>query len=313
MPKRDLLSLGALSPEEIEWLLHRAQQYKNGPLPSPKKGSFRSLEGRSVGLLFEKSSTRTRVSFEVAVFRLGGHPIFLSFDDIQIKRGETIADTARVLSGYLDALVIRTYEQEKLEEWARFATIPIINGLTDLHHPCQILSDLFTVTEKRGKLKGLKLVYIGDGNNIAHSIMEGGAKMGMQVVIASPKKFMPDPEVVRQAQGTAKKSGGTVSILTDPLKAAEGADVLYTDVWVSMGKEGEKRKRAREFKPYQINQKLVERAKSDVLVMHCLPAHRGEEITADVMEGPHSVIFSQADNRLPMQQAILERWVGQNE
>lgn len=313
MPKRDLLSLGALSAEEIEWLLHRAQQYKNGPLSSSKRGSFRSLEGRSVGLLFEKSSTRTRVSFEVAVFRLGGHPIFLSFDDIQIKRGETIADTARVLSGYLDALVIRTYEQEKLDEWARAATIPILNGLTDLHHPCQILCDLFTVTEKRGKLKGLKLVYIGDGNNIAHSIMEGGAKMGMQVVIAAPKKFMPDPEVVRQATAAAKKSGGAISILTDPLKAAEGADVLYTDVWVSMGKEGEKRKRARQFKPYQINQKLVERAKSDVLVMHCLPAHRGEEITAEVMEGPHSVIFAQADNRLPMQQAILEKWVGQNE
>jgi len=313
MSKRDLLSLGALSAEEIEWLLHRAQQYKNGPLSSSKRGSFRSLEGRSVGLLFEKSSTRTRVSFEVAVFRLGGHPIFLSFDDIQIKRGETIADTARVLSGYLDALVIRTYEQEKLEEWARSATIPILNGLTDLHHPCQILCDLFTVTEKRGKLKGLKLVYIGDGNNIAHSIMEGGAKMGMQVVIASPKKFMPDPEVVRQATAAAKKSGGTITILTDPLKAAEGADVLYTDVWVSMGKEGEKRKRARQFKPYQINQKLVERAKSDVLVMHCLPAHRGEEITAEVMEGPHSIIFNQADNRLPMQQAILEKWVGQNE
>ncbi|HZR47419.1 MAG TPA: ornithine carbamoyltransferase [Candidatus Manganitrophaceae bacterium] len=313
MSKRDLLSLGALSAEEIEWLLHRAQQYKNGPLSSSKRGSFRSLEGRSVGLLFEKSSTRTRVSFEVAVFRLGGHPIFLSFDDIQIKRGETIADTARVLSGYLDALVIRTYEQEKLEEWARSATIPILNGLTDLHHPCQILCDLFTVTEKRGKLKGLKLVYIGDGNNIAHSIMEGGAKMGMQVVIASPKKFMPDPEVVRQATAAAKKSGGTITILTDPLKAAEGADVLYTDVWVSMGKEGEKRKRARQFKPYQINQKLVERAKSDVLVMHCLPAHRGEEITAEVMEGPNSIIFAQADNRLPMQQAILEKWVGQNE
>ena len=311
--RRDLLSLGALSAEEMEWLLHRAQQYKNGPVPSPsKKGAFRSLEGRSVGLLFEKSSTRTRVSFEVAISRLGGHPIFLSFDDIQIKRGETISDTARVLSGYLDALVIRTYEQEKLEEWARSATIPIINGLTDLHHPCQILSDLFSITEKRGKLKGLKLVYIGDGNNIAHSIMEGGAKMGMQIVIASPKGFMPNEEIVRQAQAAAKKSGGAVSILIDPLKAAEGADILYTDVWVSMGKEGEKKNRAKQFKPYQINQALVERAKSDVLVMHCLPAHRGEEITADVMEGPHSIIFVQADNRLPMQQAILERWVGKN-
>lgn len=303
-PERDLLSLASLSNEEIEWLLNRAHGYKNG------KTTGRPLEGRSIGLLFEKSSTRTRVSFEVAVFRMGGHPIFLSFDDIQIKRGETIADTARVLSGYLDGLVIRTYEQEKIEEWSRHATVPVINGLTDLHHPCQILSDLLTITEKRGKLSGLKLAYIGDGNNIAHSLMEGGAKVGMVVAVASPKSFMPDPEVVRRAQEIAKKSGGGVSVGNDPVKAAEGADILYTDVWVSMGKESEKRIRARQFMPYQINLKLLSLAKPDALVMHCLPAHRGEEITAEVMEGPHSVIFEQADNRLPMQQAILERWIG---
>ncbi|MCG3111346.1 MAG: ornithine carbamoyltransferase [Candidatus Manganitrophus sp. SB1] len=307
MPKRDLLSLASLSVEQIEWLLRRAQYYKNRSRAS--KESL-PLVGRSVGLLFEKSSTRTRVSFEVAVTRLGGHPIFLSFDDIQIKRGETIGDTARVLSGYLDGLVIRTYEQEKLEDWARNASIPVINGLTDLHHPCQILSDLLTILEKRGKLKGLKLAYIGDGNNIAHSLMEGGAKVGMKVVIACPKKFLPHRNIVKETEEVARKNGGNVEVIHDPVKAAEGADILYTDVWVSMGQEKEKQARVRTFKPYQINQKLVAQAKPDVLVMHCLPAHRGEEITAEVMEGPHSVIFDQADNRLPMQEAILERWVG---
>lgn len=311
MPKRDLLSLAALSAEEIEWLLHRAQQYKNSPRLSPsKRGSLRSLEGRSVALLFEKSSTRTRVSFEVAISRMGGHPTFLSFDDIQIKRGETIADTARVLSGYLDGLIIRTYEQERLEEWGRHATIPVINGLTDLHHPCQILSDLFTIYEKRGKLRELKLAYIGDGNNIAHSLMEGGAKVGMRVAVASPKGFAPDPKIVRAAKEIARKSGGGIEIVNDPIEAAKGADILYTDVWVSMGQEEEKQKRAKQFKPYQINQRLIERARPDVLVMHCLPAHRGEEITAEVFEGPHSVIFEQADNRLPTQQAILEWLLG---
>lgn len=308
MPKRDLLSLAPLSVEEIEWLLRRAQYYKNRFHASEES---LPLAGRSIGLLFEKSSTRTRVSFEVAVTRLGGHPIFLSFDDIQIKRGETIGDTARVLSGYLDGLVIRTYEQEKLEDWARNASIPIINGLTDLHHPCQILSDLLTILEKRGKLKGLKLAYIGDGNNIAHSLMEGGAKVGMTVVIACPKKFTPDGNIVKQAQKVAAKSGGKIEVIHDPMKAAAGADILYTDVWVSMGQEKEKKARVKQFKPYQLNQKLLAQAQPDVLVMHCLPAHRGEEITAEVMEGPHSVIFDQADNRLPMQEAILERWVGE--
>lgn len=308
MPKRDLLSLAPLSVEEIEWLLRRAQYYKNRFHASEES---LPLAGRSIGLLFEKSSTRTRVSFEVAVTRLGGHPIFLSFDDIQIKRGETIGDTARVLSGYLDGLVIRTYEQEKLEDWARNASIPIINGLTDLHHPCQILSDLLTILEKRGKLKGLKLAYIGDGNNIAHSLMEGGAKVGMTVVIACPKKFTPDGDIVKQAQKVAAKSGGKIEVIHDPMKAAAGADILYTDVWVSMGQEKEKKARVKQFKPYQLNQKLLAQAQPDVLVMHCLPAHRGEEITAEVMEGPHSVIFDQADNRLPMQEAILERWVGE--
>jgi len=302
MPKSDLLHLADLSAPDIEGLIHRAAIYKKGSAERP-------LAGRSVGLLFEKSSTRTRVSFEVAIWRLGGLPIFLSFDDIQIKRGETIADTARVLSSYLDALVVRTYEQSKVEEWAAHADIPVINGLTDWHHPCQILADLFTIWEKRGHLQGLKLVYIGDGNNIAHSLIEGGAKVGMEIVIAAPEGFQPDPAIVKQGERMAEASGGRVSVETDAHQAVQGADVLYTDVWVSMGQEAERAERLQTLAPYQINQKLVDGAKDNVLVMHCLPAHREEEITAEVMEGRHSIIFAQSANRLPMQQAILEKWV----
>ncbi|HIE64677.1 MAG: ornithine carbamoyltransferase [Nitrospira sp.] len=303
MPTCDLLSLSSITIKEIGCLMERTSVFKVGRPLHP-------LTGRSVGLLFEKSSTRTRVSFEVAVWRLGGLPIFLSFDDIQIKRGETIADTARVLSGYLDALVIRTYEQEKLEEWRDNAAIPVINGLTDLHHPCQILADLFTIKERKGELKGLKLVYVGDGNNIAHSLLEGGATVGMEVVIASPRAYRPDLNVVESARITAKKSGGSISILEDPIAAVEGADMIYTDVWVSMGQEAERKKRLKALKPYQVNKKLLAEAKTDVMVMHCLPAHRGEEITEEVMEDYRSLIFEQAANRLPMQQAILERCIG---
>jgi len=305
MPKTDLLSLATLSLNDIEGLLLRAKAFKKG-------GAARSLAGRSIGLLFEKSSTRTRVSFEVAVWRLGGLPIFLSFEDIQIKRGETIPDTARVLSGYLDALVIRTYEQEKLDTWAEYATIPIINGLTDRYHPCQILADLFTIQQQREVLKGLKLAYIGDGNNIAHSLLLGGAKVGMSVVVAAPEGCTPDSEVLREAEQIAEASGGSVSIENDPARAAEGADVLYTDVWVSMGQEEERESRLRSLSDYQLNQDLLSLAKPHCLVMHCLPAHRGEEITEEVMEGPNSVIFEQSANRLPMQQAILQKWVALN-
>ncbi|MFQ5596474.1 MAG: ornithine carbamoyltransferase [Nitrospiria bacterium] len=297
MPKLDLLDLGALSFAEITWLMDRAAMYKKG-------GDLRPLSGKSVGLLFEKSSTRTRVSFEVAVWRLGGLPIFLSFEDIQIKRGETIADTARVLSGYLDALIVRTYAQEKVERWAAYATIPIINGLTDLHHPCQILSDLFTIRQIKGRLQGLKLAYFGDGNNIANSLLEGGAMAGMDVVIASPASRRPNEGVFRRALELAEDGGGSVSIENDPDKASMGADILYTDVWVSMGDEAQKETLINTLSPYQINDALLAKAKADCLVMHCLPAHREEEITDAVMEGPHSIVFEQAANRLPMQQAI---------
>jgi ornithine carbamoyltransferase len=302
MAKRDLLTPLSLCAADIEWLLSRSREYKlgrNNPV----------LAGRSVGLFFEKPSTRTRVSFEVAIHRLGGHPVMLPAESLQITRGETLADTARVLSGYLDGLIIRTFAQATLEEWAEHATIPVINALTDLHHPCQILADLFSIWEKRGRLRGLKLVYIGDGNNIAHSLLQSGAMMGMEIAVATPPGLAPDIEVVRQAQDVARTSGGAVSLHSDPMTAADGADVLYTDVWCSMGQqEDEGRKTA--LQSYQINAGLVARSRPDVWVMHCLPAHRGEEITADVMDGPHSIIAEQARNRLFVQQAILERWIG---
>lgn len=301
MPKRDLLDLAALAPDEIEWLIRRAQAYKAG-LRHPV------LDGRSVGMLFEKPSTRTRVSFEVSIHRLGGHPVVLPIDSLQIGRGETVADTARVLSGYLSGLVIRTFEQARLEEWAEHATIPVINGLTDLHHPCQILADLFTIYERCGSLAGRTLAYIGDGNNIAHSLMEGGALMGMRVVVATPAGLMPDPAITARAMQIAKAHGGEVLVHNDPDQAAKGADVLYTDVWVSMGQAGHP-DHIDALRPYQINADLIARANPSALVMHCLPAHRGEEITAEAMEGVQSVIFDQAANRLPVQQAILERWV----
>ncbi len=300
MSKRDFLSLAPLSPKDFDWLMIRAGEYKNDFV------LLRPLENQVVGLFFEKSSTRTRVSFEVAIKRLGGHPLFLSVSDIQVKRGETIADTARVLSAYLDGLVIRTFDQQDLETWAKNASIPVINGLTDLLHPCQILTDLFTIYQQRGALKGLKLAYIGDGNNIAHSLLIGGAKTGMHIVVASPKTRQPDKAIVEQAEILAAESEGLISIETDPEKAVENADVLYTDVWVSMGDEGKKASLMKKLKPYQINEALLAKAKPDCLVMHCLPAHRGEEITEAVMEGPNSIIFEQAANRLPVQQAILE-------
>ncbi|MBI1821497.1 MAG: ornithine carbamoyltransferase [Nitrospirae bacterium] len=304
--KRDLLSLNNLTLDEIEILLLRAQDLKE----ELKKDILHPhLKGKTLGLLFEKASTRTRVSFEVAMAQLGGHSIFLSTYDIQLQRGETIKDTARVLSSYIDGLVIRTFAQEVVEEWARYATIPVINGLTDLHHPCQILSDLMTIREKKGNLKGLTLAYFGDGNNVAHSILEGASKVGMNVIIASPKGFQPREEIVKAAQVEAEKHGSRVEVTTDPKAAARNANILYTDVWVSMGQEMEKNKMKDVFRPYQVNASFLKLADPQVLVMHCLPAHRGEEITEEVMESSRSVIFEQAENRLHLQKALLEMFL----
>jgi ornithine carbamoyltransferase len=304
--KRDLLSLKDLTVEEIEILILRAMDLKE---EIGKDILHQRLKGKTLGLLFEKASTRTRVSFEVAMAQLGGHSIFLSTYDIQLNRGETIKDTARVLSSYIDGLVIRTFAQEVVEEWAKHSNIPIINGLTDLHHPCQILSDLMTIFERRGNLKGLNLAYLGDGNNVAHSLLEGAAKVGMNITIASPKGYHPKEAIVKDAQALAAKNGSRVEITLDPLEAVREADILYTDVWVSMGQELEKKGLKEIFKPYQLNKALLKHADPQALVMHCLPAHRDEEITDEVIESKNSVIFQQAENRLHIQKALLEMFL----
>ena len=263
------------------------------------------LAGRTIGLLFQKASTRTRVSFEVGMNQLGGQALFLPIGDIQLSRGESIADTARVLSRYLDGLVIRTYDQAIVEEWAREATVPVINGLTDLHHPCQALSDLLTIQEKKGRLKGLRLAYVGDGNNMTNSLIEAAVKVGMSVSCGCPKGYQPDSTVDEQARQEASKTGSAIELSDDPEVAAKDADVVYTDVWISMGQEREQARRLKAFSQYQVNARLMRRARPDAIVMHCLPAHRGEEISADVLDGPQSVVLDQAENRLHMQKAIL--------
>lgn len=303
MAKRDLLSLKDLTTQEVLDLIGKGRTFKVQP---DWVLSRATLQGKTLGLLFEKASTRTRVSFEVAMNHLGGHSIFLSMEDLQLRRGETISDTARVLSRYLDGLVIRTFGQDTLVQWAQSATIPVINGLTDLHHPCQVLGDLLTLQAQFGTLEGLKLAYVGDGNNVAHSLIEGGAKVGMTISLACPKGYGPGPAIVKAAQQEARRAGGSIELVNDPQKAASGADVLYTDVWVSMGKEREAKRRQTLLKPYQINAKLLAMAKPHAVVMHCLPAHRGQEITAEVMDGPRSIVWEQAENRLHIQKAILE-------
>jgi ornithine carbamoyltransferase len=268
------------------------------------------LKGKSLGMIFEKPSTRTRVSFEVGMYQLGGRALFLSSNDLQLGRGEPIEDTAQTLSRYLDGIMIRTFAQATVEELARFATIPVINGLTDLHHPCQALSDLFTISEKRGKLEGLRFSYIGDGNNMSHSLIEACVKMGMHVALACPPGYEPDAAVMREARQVAADTGSELKLSNDPFKAAADADIVYTDVWASMGQESEHAKRVNAFRGYQVNAKIMQAADPKALVMHCLPAHRGEEISAEVLDGPQSIIFDQAENRLHTQKAVLELLMG---
>ena len=302
MKGKDLISIHDLSREEVEQILDTAHilkmKHKLGEIYHP-------LKGKTMGMIFQKSSTRTRVSFEVGMWQLGGYALFLSANDLQLNRGETIADTARNLSRYLDGIMIRTFSHQDVVDLAEYSSVPVINGLTDLLHPCQVLADLFSIREKNGKLDGLKLAYIGDGNNMAHSIMFGGAKMGVHIVICSPSGFEPDPEITRLSRLDAARSGATISIKDDPVEAVQNADVIYTDVWTSMGMEEEYEQRLKSFSRYQVNGTLLEKAKEDVLVMHCLPAHRGEEITDDVIDGPRSIVFDQAENRLHVQKAIM--------
>ncbi|ACX68054.1 ornithine carbamoyltransferase [Paenibacillus lautus] len=299
---RDMIELDEYSTEEIQFLLDSAieikRKQKNGEVYQP-------LKGKTIGLIFEKSSTRTRVSFEAGMFQLGGHALFLSKNDIQLGRGEPISDTAQVMSRYLDGLMIRTFGHDNVVNLAKYASIPVINGLSDMAHPCQVLADLQTVLEHKGKLKGLKMAFIGDGNNMAHSLLIGGAKMGMHVAVASPKGYEADASIVKLSEEIAAQTGGKITITQDPLEAAKDADVIYTDVWASMGFEEEQAQREAAFADYQVNEELVKAAKPDYLFLHCLPAHRGEEVSEGVIDGANSVIFDQAENRLHAQKALM--------
>lgn len=299
---RDFLSLLDYTPEDLAYFLEVAD-YLKAEHKAGRETPY--LKGKTMGLIFEKSSTRTRVSFESGIYYLGGHGLFLSSHDLQIGRGEPIKDTARVLSRFLDGMMIRTFGHDILTELAEYADIPVINGLTDLLHPCQVLADLQTIREHKGALAGLKFVFVGDGNNMAHSIMNGGAQMGMHVVCACPEGYLPDPEIVAAAKAAAAKTGGSVTVVNDPMEAAKDADVIYTDVWASMGQEAEQAAREKVFGGiYQVNEAMMAEAKPDAMVLHCLPAHRGEEITEGVMEA-HPEIFDEAENRLWAQMAVM--------
>lgn len=297
---RDFLSIDDLTPDELGGLLDLAARVKKDP------GAYvTSLGGRSVAMIFEKPSTRTRVSFEVGIAQLGAIPVVLSANDMQLGRGETVEDTGRVLSRYVDAIVLRTFEQEKLEALADAADAVVINALSDYEHPCQILADLLTIREHKGDLAGLTLAYLGDGNNVTHSLLLGCAAVGMSVHVATPPGYAPIPQVVQRAEELAAAHGGSILITTDPAEAAAGVDVLYTDVWASMGQEEEAAERRLVFPAYILDATAIDRANAGVIVMHCLPAHRGEEISADAMDGPTSVVFDQAENRLHTQKALL--------
>lgn len=293
-----LLSIADLSYSDIINLLDTASDLKE----KRKRGKTTDeLKNKTLAMLFEKSSTRTRISFEVAMTELGGHAIYLNYKDAQLGRGESVADTARVMSRYVHAIMARVYKHETVTELSENGTVPVINGLSDLEHPCQLLADLLTIREYKGKFKGLNFAWIGDGNNVCNSAMLACAITGMKMTVACPEGYEPNAEILVKA----RELGGTVNIIRDPLKAAKKADILSTDVWVSMGDEEEYDQRLRNFKPYQINSKLLEQAKHDVMVLHCLPAHRGEEITGEVVDSPNSAVFDQAENRLHIQKALL--------
>ena len=296
--KRDFLTVSELSSKEIARLLKRAMAFKSG-----KDAHACPLIGKSIGLIFEKASTRTRVSFEVGIYQLGAQSIYLTPKEIQIGRGETVHDTAKVLSRYLDAIVMRTFSHDTITEFASHASIPVINGLSDLHHPCQALADVMTIIEKKGRLNGIRLAYVGDGNNVANSLIEAASITGVSLTIACPGGYEPTVEILDRARSLSKHE---VTIVRDPKKAVSGADAVYTDVWVSMGQEKEALQRKKKFRKYQLNKALLSHARADAIVLHCLPAHRGEEITDDVIDGRQSVVYDQAENRLHTQKALLE-------
>ncbi|MEL3961960.1 ornithine carbamoyltransferase [Lysinibacillus endophyticus] len=299
---KDLLTLLDYTSEEVQDLIKLATQLKT----ITKAGRCpKLLEGKTLGMIFEKNSTRTRISFEVGMNQLGGKAMYMHSRDMQIGRGEPISDTGHVLSGYLDAIMIRANSHEMVKELAEHASIPVINGLTDIYHPCQALADLETIAENKGDFKGLKVAYVGDGNNVAHSLVVASAHVGMDIAVATPVGYEPDPEIIAKAQEIAKANGSIVTVTTDPVAAVKNADVVYADVWTSMGQEEESAKRLQDFKGYQINDALVAHAKSDYMFLHCLPAHREEEVSSSVIDGPNSYIFEQAENRLHAQKAVL--------
>jgi ornithine carbamoyltransferase len=303
--KRDYVNENDWAPAEIEKLLELAARIKGRP------DDWRTaLSGRSLAMIFEKSSTRTRVSFEAGMFQLGGLGMFLSSRDLQLGRGEPIFDTARVLSRYVDGIMARTYAHSTVEDLARFASIPVINGLSDLLHPCQALADFLTVRERFGTARGFGLCYVGDGNNVAHSLLLTGAKLGARVSVVTPPGYAPEPRVVDWAHAAASETGGSIIVTTSIEEGIAGAHAVYTDVWASMGQEGEAAERAKIFEPYRVTRRVLEMAERDAIFLHCLPAHRGEEVEADVIDSPASAVFDQAENRLHAQKALLVALLG---
>lgn len=304
---KNLISISDLSVKDIKRIFNVTKQIKQ---KQRSNKNYTPLKGKTLGMIFGKASTRTRVSFEVGMFQLGGHALFLSAGDLQLKRGETIVDTAKTLSRYLDGIMIRTYSHKDIGNMAKYASIPVINGLSDLLHPCQVLADIYTILEKKQSIKGLKIVYIGDGNNVANSWAYGASKLGLQLVLCTPKKYQPNKGVIKEAKKISLSTGASITLSADPSSAVKDADIVYTDIWISMGKESELKTRLKAFKPYQVNGKLLEKAKKNVMVMHCLPAHRGEEITDEVMDSSKFIGFDQAENRLHLQKAILVLLMG---
>ena len=304
--EKDLLRITSLSKQEIDELIAHAVSLKKKQQAGK---DHHPLQGKALGMLFEKPSTRTRVSFEIGMVQLGGHALYMSSRDTQLSRSESIEDTARVLSRYVDGMVIRTFSQQTLETYARYAAIPVINGLTDLLHPCQILSDLMTIVEKKGGYQDLTIVYVGDGNNIANSWINAALTLGFNLRVACPQGYEPDRTIVETAQSEAS---ARIRFFDDPFEAARGGDIINTDTWVSMGQEEGREEKMKAFERYQVNSSLLAVAKQDVMVMHCLPAHRGEEISDEVADGKHAIIFDQAENRLHMQKALLETFLVHN-